>query len=87
MPHGLEQGERMEEGRVRIRSYASRSGSPRGDHAMVHGARNPGAPCGVVVMKGISLTSWPHKSVARKKRKWEGIEWAGAVSEVEMGQK
>jgi hypothetical protein len=54
---------------------------------MVHGARNPRAPCGVVVMKGISLTSWPHKSVARKKRKWEGIEWAGAVSEVEMGQK
>jgi hypothetical protein len=29
-PHGLEQGERMEEGRVRIRSYAPRSGSPRG---------------------------------------------------------
>jgi hypothetical protein len=39
VPHGLEQGERMEEGRVRIRSYAPRSGSPRGDHAMVHGAR------------------------------------------------
>ena len=38
VPHGLEQGERMEEGRVRIRSYAPRSGSPRGDHAMVHGA-------------------------------------------------
>ena len=61
VPHGLEQGERMEEGRVRIRSYAPRSGSPRGDHAMVHGARNPRAPCGVVVMKGISLTSWPHQ--------------------------
>jgi hypothetical protein len=29
-PHGLEQGERMEEGRVRIRSCAPRSGSPRG---------------------------------------------------------
>ena len=30
VPQGLEQGERMEEGRVRIRSYAPRSGSPRG---------------------------------------------------------
>jgi hypothetical protein len=39
VPHGLEQGERMKERRVRIRSYAPRSGSPRGDHAMVHGAR------------------------------------------------
>jgi hypothetical protein len=39
VPHGLEQGERMEEGRVQICSYAPRLGSPRGDHAMVHGAR------------------------------------------------
>jgi hypothetical protein len=36
---------------------------------------------------GEQLPNGSHTSVARKKRKGEGIEWAGAVSEVEMGQK
>ena len=44
---------------------ARQMGSPRGDHAMVHGARKSWASSGLL-RKGMSLTSGSHRSVIRR---------------------
>jgi hypothetical protein len=67
-----------------VRSYAPRIGSPRGDHAMVHGARKSRAPSGLL-RKGISLTSGSYRSLVRRTpTDWPPGPWWSTCDRGEM---